>query len=537
MAPIHGSVLCIGRDLQSFPTGSFDVVVESASSRQEVLDALAQRARLYTALVVDVSRLDQEDIGRITDAISVLHGRQFRPEVYLYTTQATTKLDACGQQAYCRAASLQEIHDEIPRDKGHEPATPYMLERNPLVEPAWLVDAVAGCFTEPPPGTTFPEDEPGATNEDEAVGAIETAEANEIVEQFEPRGSHSRPHPHPNPHSHSPSLRTVETRAFHSPSLSDDDALRAIMYIFDSLGLLDALEVDRARFRAFLLAVRANYKPNPYHNFQHAVDVLQFAFLLLRSAPEFLEQLQTLEVFALLLAAIGHDVGHTSYNNRFHCASETLLSVLFNDQSVLENYHSLIIFAILRHPRYNFCPSWSAEQWAAFRKLVIGCVLGTDMSAHFAYLKRFSAAQLGSAASLDQESRALLAVLIIKCADISNIIRPFDTARRWGFKLVGEFFCQGDWERVLGQQPSFLTDRFAFDLARGQEHFMLQVAGPLFRYVAETFPGTAFCMQELERNVECWRAWVPEDDELVQASADLRPHMRAPEADAAVRSS
>ncbi len=127
---------------------------------------------------------------------------------------------------------------------------------------------------------------------------------------------------------------------------------------------------------------------------------------------------------------------------------------------------------------------------------------------------------------MDQESRNLLAIMIIKCADISNIIRPFDVARRWGFKLMSEFFCQGDWERFLGQEPGFLNDRFTCDLAKSQEYFMLQVAGPLFRFASEAFSGTDFCIQELERNVECWRHWVPEEDEIIQATKDLRPYIR-----------
>lgn len=148
------------------------------------------------------------------------------------------------------------------------------------------------------------------------------------------------------------------------------------------------------------------------------------------------------------------------------------------------------------------------------------------MSAHFKYIKNFSDAQLQSGRELDQEGRILLSVLVIKCADISNIIRPFEVARRWGFKLVSEFFCQGDWERFLGQTPCLLTDRFTYDLARSQEHFMLQVAGPLFRFTAEAFPGTEFCIEALESNVQSWRIWVPEADEIVQASEDLRPYIK-----------
>lgn len=225
----------------------------------------------------------------------------------------------------------------------------------------------------------------------------------------------------------------------------------------------------------------------------------------------------------MLLASIGHDVGHSSFNNRFHCQTGSLLSILFNDQSVLENYHSLIVFSLMRRPCYNFTCKWDVEKVGLFRKNVISCILGTDMAAHFTFIKRFAEIKLVDGMEIDSENRGLLLVMLIKCADISNIIRPFNIARKWGFKLVSEFFCQGDWERYLGFKPSFLTDRFTFDLAQSQEHFMLQVARPLFKICADHFPGTQFCVDSLEGNVKQWRRWVPEADEIVQASEDFRP--------------
>lgn len=69
---------------------------------------------------------------------------------------------------------------------------------------------------------------------------------------------------------------------------------------------------------------------NPYHNFAHAVDVLQCLFYMLcelgvlpftnrsmkkKSLPQSL--LRPKDVFALLIAAIGHDAAHPGVNNLF----------------------------------------------------------------------------------------------------------------------------------------------------------------------------------------------------------------------------
>jgi hypothetical protein len=80
------------------------------------------------------------------------------------------------------------------------------------------------------------------------------------------------------------------------------------------------------------------HSANPYHNFRHAVDVLQanYYFLCKIGAiepmclgsipkdtqeriinPQIKDLLDPLDIFALLMASIGHDVGHPGVNNTF----------------------------------------------------------------------------------------------------------------------------------------------------------------------------------------------------------------------------
>jgi hypothetical protein len=100
----------------------------------------------------------------------------------------------------------------------------------------------------------------------------------------------------------------------------------------------------------FILHIRQLYRwQNHYHNFEHAVDVLQAIHCYLHSAgmvprvslllvdadapggmwsstrPHDSGQLVTcltpLEIFALYLTAIGHDIGHPGFNNPFMVSS------------------------------------------------------------------------------------------------------------------------------------------------------------------------------------------------------------------------
>ena len=70
-------------------------------------------------------------------------------------------------------------------------------------------------------------------------------------------------------------------------------------------------------------------------------------FSLLSNVSLFHRYLTRLDVFSLLVAAIGHDVGHNGLSNQYHTISRSKLALLYNDSSVLENMHASILITIL----------------------------------------------------------------------------------------------------------------------------------------------------------------------------------------------
>ena len=72
------------------------------------------------------------------------------------------------------------------------------------------------------------------------------------------------------------------------------------------------LNLDRSVLRAFLKEVRRHYHANPYHNWVHGVDVLCAARRMVAIA---LPEATALELLALLLAAVCHDVNHAGVSN------------------------------------------------------------------------------------------------------------------------------------------------------------------------------------------------------------------------------
>lgn len=184
----------------------------------------------------------------------------------------------------------------------------------------------------------------------------------------------------------------------------------------------------------------------PYHNFRHVVDVLQAVFhLLVRigSLPPFPERasikseprskvaqlLRPFEALTLLIAAIGHDIGHPGVNNMFLVKIKSPLARLYNDKSVLESYHSAVYCHMLKK-------LWPAVVENEEMKLLLtSCILATDMGIHAEYMDKLASLKeslrnLGDRPMDEADLKTYRHVacnLLIKCADISNVVsnNPF----------------------------------------------------------------------------------------------------------------
>lgn len=207
--------------------------------------------------------------------------------------------------------------------------------------------------------------------------------------------------------------------------------------------LIASLHVLLEQIRSFLLATRVTYNSFVlYHNFRHAIDVLQSTFHLLVSIgalppyPNGTRRLSAVSPMALLLTpanaltllitAIGHDVGHPGVNNVFLVRLNAPLAQLYNDTSVLESFHCAAYSQLLR----SYWPSFVMDM--KLRKLMISSILATDMGVHFKFMESLGKLRekYHETDSTDrwtdneiETNRALLCGLLMKCADISNVVR------------------------------------------------------------------------------------------------------------------
>lgn len=208
----------------------------------------------------------------------------------------------------------------------------------------------------------------------------------------------------------------------------------------------------------FLLASRSAYNEFVlYHNFRHVTDVLQalfFSLLQIGILPPYPNNsgvpattpcvvatlLKPFDALTLLISAIGHDVGHPGVNNAFLVALNSPLAQLYNDRSVLESFHCAAYSQILR----RFWPEAFSD--IIMRKLMINSILATDMGLHFKYmadLGNFQEKLADNKNTLDgwsakscDEYKDLLCGLLIKCADISNVVSALSLLKFGGLCML-----------------------------------------------------------------------------------------------------
>ena len=313
-----------------------------------------------------------------------------------------------------------------------------------------------------------------------------------------------------------------------------DELTYAAMYMLEHLLRMPELhgyQLSRPELVTFLLATRRQYKHQRevhYHNWRHAVDVMQslYCFLLdiklFPSLPNEQRPSKTLNAverlltpltgLVMLVSALGHDVGHPGVNNAFLVACNHPLAQMYNDKSVLENYHCAAYSQLLRRhwPSLGTIPS--------FRCTMTSTVLATDMQRHFEYMSHLSElkkrVENGDVDLEDwsekerEQTRELLMALLMKAADISNVARPFDISSQWARVLMDEFARQGELESELGIPtclfggPPNKEDMLA--AAQSQKGFMSLFGFPLFKGMVEIMPSVSCAIRELENNVEIW---------------------------------
>uniref|UniRef100_A0A7S0VC46 PDEase domain-containing protein n=1 Tax=Hemiselmis tepida TaxID=464990 RepID=A0A7S0VC46_9CRYP len=306
--------------------------------------------------------------------------------------------------------------------------------------------------------------------------------------------------------------------AFDALSYTSDDLVHLTLEIFTALGFPGKVNMPMMKLKKFILCVRTCMFDNPYHNWFHAFDVTQTTYCLAIHSG-MTKTLSDIELFALIVSALCHDLEHPGVNNPFLVASRSDLATLYNDRSVLENHHCCRAFQLMLHSEIQLLADFSGKDYSAFRSVVLNNILATDMARHGEYttkLKRITEA--GTPHEDKQLDPQFAMEVIMKCADTSNVLKPFDIAKKWAMRVTDEFFLQGDKERAAHMPLTPMCDRTSQGRVALQKGFVDFVIGPFYRLVGDAMPGLQESFGLLWKNREAWNQY--DDQRLLEELGD-----------------
>ena len=250
---------------------------------------------------------------------------------------------------------------------------------------------------------------------------------------------------------------------------------------FEYFSLFGALNLDEQTVHRYFFVVGKDYQHVPYHNALHGADVMQSLCAVIAASSELHNSLSSESIFAALVSAAVHDVGHFGRSNAFLTKTSHKLSMVYNDQSPLENYHVARAFELAQQTGCRIFDSFEdARESSKIRKTIIHCVLHTDMAKHNPSLAQLKA-DVGDGSGIDvsnHEQHVRCLGLLLHCCDVSNPGKEWSIYCSWTDKVMQEFNEEYEEETALGLPHGFFNP--GAPLPEFQLGFINYVVKPLF---------------------------------------------------------
>ena len=308
------------------------------------------------------------------------------------------------------------------------------------------------------------------------------------------------------------------------------------IYVFNLYGFYTL--INYKTFEKFITKIAKGYiHSNPYHNDIHAADVTQTCMMFFQNGNiNNIINLDKYNLCALFLSCMIHDYKHPGYTNNFLTNSNNDLAIMYNDKSILENFHVAQTFELIySNEKYNIFKDLNKNETNTIRKKMINCVLATDM-VHHANLFTFCNVNI-TKFSIDEgknvekifdnltsiqkiEKQQDFMDLLIHSSDISNPTKPFNIYMNWANKVMNEFYRQGDKEKEMDLPVSFLCDRESTNLPKGQIGFIEGVVLPFYLSIIKFFPLLKFTVDNCQNNKKLLLDMMKDEEEKKEDNKD-----------------
>lgn len=311
--------------------------------------------------------------------------------------------------------------------------------------------------------------------------------------------------------------------------------------MLDSFGLINDKIMPIEKLDVFLYSVANQYLTTTlYHNSLHGADITQTICVFFNNSnAEEICHTKAIDLLSIIIAGLGHDIGHPGLTNTFQVNSLSEMAITYNDISCLENFHLAKLFKTLRKDETNIFEKLSTQDFKKIRKKMISEVLATDMAIHGKVLnnirskipeallqensnikiinghKKFDLiTDINNEMTTNEEQQALFDYFI-HSADLAHNTKKFKISLKWVELLSNEFWIQGDKEKKMNLSVSFLCDRNNTDVPKSQVGFIGGFVIPTFNFLIIMFPSLSFTVENAKDNIKEWQKLVDQKEKGV----------------------
>ena len=308
--------------------------------------------------------------------------------------------------------------------------------------------------------------------------------------------------------------------------------------------------LNREKVETWVRNIEASYRQTiDYHNRAHATDVTQgVGYILERGLSQ---ELDDVEVFALICTAVAHDCGHPGKSNVFLVKTKSEKAKKWNNEAVNENEH--VEYAI---ETFEKCKVFGDDNSNSnsededeedesdddgkntmketVYEILKTAILYTDMNKHETLIEEFREAVERNRNKktikewTKKEDVHVVLGYVLHCADVMNACRPWPMAKKWAELITEEFYKQGDVEKSLGFEK--LTGahvdrslRTNITSSRQAVNFAGETVKPLYGMLKEIVPDAVEpLLKQLELNEAKHRALIQQESVGRVASTGIK---------------
>ncbi|CAD8196915.1 unnamed protein product [Paramecium pentaurelia] len=285
----------------------------------------------------------------------------------------------------------------------------------------------------------------------------------------------------------------------------DSSILTHLMcYYFQKEQLFSNLRISPDSFKKCVDKLALSYhKENLYHNVIHAFDVTHTVyFFIQRCNFKEIGKLSKLDYSILLLSAAAHDVDHPGLNNIFLSNTRHELAMTYNDKSPLEQHHASTLFRYIRET--DLLVHFTLSDFKYFREKSINMILSTDNAMHGKDYNKLKARLASNDFDPGSKDKGICFDTLLHAADISNPFKPMKNYEQWTFRVLGEFWLQGDKEKELGLPVTMLCDRRTTNVAKSQLGFIDFMVLPYYNTLSQILPQLSEFIEQITENKKAW---------------------------------